>query len=116
MQGYLHRQYAESLADFGMPWELPRAGAWVLMRKLADSPLIDAMGCYPLFQCRNWYELPDELDDLQDQLVSLAVVTDPFGDYTESLLDRAFPEVAQPYKEHFVIKTCNDFAIIVGFS
>ena len=43
----------------------------------------------------------DDLRALTDQLVSLTVVADPFGNFTEDLLRRAF-EVVLPYKQHYV--------------
>lgn len=36
-------------------------------------------------------------------IVSLAVVTDPFGDYREEYLRRCFPDVMFHYKNHFVV-------------
>jgi hypothetical protein len=47
--------------------EIPNAGAW------------DGMGCHPLFVCRDWAELRADLDGLASFLVSITVVTDPFG-------------------------------------
>ena len=36
-------------------------------------------------------------------LESLSLVTDPFGDYTESELHACFPDLVVPFKEHYVI-------------
>ena len=52
--GYLHRLYAESLAEFGEARELAAAGGWILQRPTPVLNLKDAMGCYPLFCCRDW--------------------------------------------------------------
>jgi hypothetical protein len=61
------------------------------------------MGCYPLFSCRDWTQLPKDLDGISEELVSLVLVTDPFGDYTEETLRHTFRDLAQPFKEHFVV-------------
>jgi len=59
------------------------------------------MGCYPLFVCRDWSALEADLADL-DGLVSLSLVSDPFGQYDERDLRRCFPDVLMPFKPHFV--------------
>ena len=59
------------------------------------------MGCYPLFCCHDWTRLREDLDELRDRLVSVTLVTDPFGQYDEPLLRKTF-DVVIPYKEHFV--------------
>ncbi len=63
------------------------------------------MGCYPLFACRDWPQLARDLAALEaeTELISLTVVTDPFGDYELSDLRHAFRDLARPYKEHFVV-------------
>lgn len=103
MTGYSHSLYAESLAEFGDPRELPRCGGWILQRKIPGFSCCDAMGCYPLFVCQDWTALEADLEDLQHELVSLAMVTGPFGNYDEDCLKRCFPEVFFHYKDHFVI-------------
>jgi hypothetical protein len=60
------------------------------------------MGCYPLFTCDKWSELAADLDDLRGELVSLALVADPFGDHDLSMLEGCFEKVV-PFKEHFVV-------------
>jgi len=59
------------------------------------------MGCYPVFSCRRWTHLPLDLPGLADRLVTLVIVTDPFGDATEADLRRCF-DVVLPYKQHYV--------------
>jgi len=100
-QGYLHRAYAESFAEFGRARELPAAGGWILERVIPHTDLTDAMGCYPVFACQDWRGLETDLPRLADDLVSLTIVTDPFGGVTEDGLRRAF-DVVTPYKCHFV--------------
>lgn len=60
------------------------------------------MGCYPLFACDDWSTLDRDLDELGDELVSLALVADPFGDHSPELLQKCFPDRMVPFKEHFV--------------
>ncbi len=99
--GYMHPGHAESLAEFGAPRELPRSGGWLLERTIPGTEARDAMGAYPLFACRDWTGLRTDLDDLQGELVSAALVADPFGRYDRTLLDECFTTVI-PFKEHFV--------------
>jgi hypothetical protein len=101
--GYLHPDYAASLNEFGSPRQLPRSGGWILVREISQSLDRDAMGCYPLFDCQDWSSLHADLDALGDDLVSLALVTDPFGDYDSAYLQHCFKDVVIPFKEHYVI-------------
>jgi hypothetical protein len=104
--GYLHAAYAGSLAEWGTPRLLPKSGAWILKRQVPGTCYIDGMGCYPLFTCRDWSYLSTELSNaeaLVGDLVSLAVVTDPLGNYHVSYLQECFRDVVTPFKEHFVV-------------
>lgn len=103
MTGYSHAGYAQSLSEFGAPRPLPRAGGWLLERPIPNSDARDAMGCYPLFACRSWGRLHEDLTELGDELVSLTLVTDPFGDHDAEQLGRCFPDLVVPFKEHFVV-------------
>lgn len=99
--GYAHPGYAASLAEFGTPVELPRSRGWLLARPIGASGLVDAMGCYPLFDCANWSGLAADLAVCVDKFVSVAIVTDPLGAYSEALLRESFDRVAV-FKQHFV--------------
>jgi hypothetical protein len=112
--GYLHPQYAASLSAFGQPQLLPRSGGWILRRRIPGSQHRDGMGCYPLFACRDWSRLHQDLTAIQGELVSLAVVTDPFGDYDSERLQQCFPERVVPFKEHFVIDLRLDPSVFVS--
>lgn len=101
--GYAHSNYAASLAEFGSPHLLRASGGSILERSIPGSPHRDAMGCYPLFACRDWSQLPDDIENLNEDLVSLVLVTDPFGDYTEESLHHTFKDLVTPFKEHFVV-------------
>lgn len=102
MTGYLHPSYARSLEEFGTPWELARCGGWILRRRIPDTTDEDGMGCYPLFACRDWSRIGEDLEDLRGDLVSVSLVADPFGGYDEAALRKCF-DVVVPYKTHFVV-------------
>ena len=102
MNGYAHAGYAASLAEFGTPRLLPGSGGWILERPIPLTPHRDAMGCYPLFACQDWSRLHADLDTLQDDLVSLAIVADPFGEHDPAYLRACFPDLVVPFKEHMV--------------
>jgi hypothetical protein len=101
--GYLHRTYSEALAEFGSPRQLHGCGGWVLLRRIPGADADDAMGCYPLFVCRDWGKVRGDVDGLADEAVALSLVTDPLGNYSVSELRAIFPDLCRPYKEHFVI-------------
>jgi hypothetical protein len=108
--GYMDRRYAASLMEFGTPQELPKCRGWILRRQIPDSVFFDGMGCYPLFACENWGELIVDLENETGDLISLALVTDPFGCYDEELLRKCFRNVVFPFKEHFIA----DLSIPIG--
>lgn len=99
--GYLDPGYAQSFAEFGVPRELPECGGWILERPIPGSGYRDGMGCYPIFACRDWSRIENDLESLNGDLVSISLVTDPFGDYDIDTLRNCFDFVA-PFKEHFV--------------
>jgi hypothetical protein len=103
MMGYAHADYAASLAEFGEPRLLPESNGWILGRSIRGTPYADAMGCYPLFSCLDWSQLQSDIDGMTGELVSLVLVTDPFGDFTRESLAQTFKDLAAPFKEHFVV-------------
>ncbi len=102
MNGYSHPAYAASLSEFGTPRPLVHSGGWVLERPIPQTTHHDAMGCYPIFTCLNWSELHRDLEELQDDFASLAIVADPFGEYDVSYLQKCFSDRFVPFKEHMV--------------
>jgi hypothetical protein len=72
------------------------------VRGVSDSGDRDASGPYPIFACSDWAALADDIEELRPELVSVSLVTDPFGDYDAAVLERAFPDRAVPFKEHVV--------------
>jgi hypothetical protein len=103
MIGYTSPLYAESMAEFGTRRQLPACGGWVLERPIPRFPYRDAMGCYPLFTCQDWSQLHVDLEEMRDDLITLSLVTDPFGDYDQDYLQRCFKDVVIRFKEHFVV-------------
>lgn len=103
MTGYISPGYAESLTELGIPRELPQCGGWILQRQIPGFSDFDGMGCYPLFACKDWSKLYTDLENIGSELISLSVVTDPFGDYTPAYLNKCFQHIAIPFKEHFIV-------------
>jgi len=103
MTGYMHPDYAKSLAEFGTPRELPQCGGWILERKIKGFAAYDAMGCYPLFCCNDWSKLRADLDELESDLVSLSIVPDPFGSYDSNVLKECFKNVVIHFKDAFIV-------------
>ncbi len=105
LTGYAHPDYARSLSAYGSPRELLRCGGWVLERAIPGTPYRDAMGCYPLFTCRDWSQLKADLDELASDLVSVCLVLDPFGRYAVEEFRECFPDKFLPFKEHYILDT-----------
>ena len=101
--GYLHPLYSQSLREFGEPIELSASKGWALKRLIPGTSRFDCMGCYPLFTCQDWSGLGRDLEYIRDQMVSISLVTDPFGTYNQQELERYFRDVIRPYKEHFIV-------------
>jgi Acetyltransferase (GNAT) domain len=112
-EGYCHRQYAESFAEVGQPLELRNCGGWLLERHIPGSTLRDAMGCYPLFDCCNWPDLPLDLSGLAESLISVSLVVNPFADVAETDLRRWF-DVVIPFKQHYVTDLRRPAADFIG--
>ena len=103
LTGYLNPQYVEAFSEFGTPLYLPNSGGWLLARPIPGTSNRDAMGPYPLFACQDWSKLHKDINNLEEtDLISLVLVTDPFGEYDISLLEKTFP-IVNEYKEHFII-------------
>ncbi len=101
-RAYSHWGYAASLAEFGVPRELPRSGGWLLERAIAGTSQRDLMGPYPIFACADWSGLAADVEQFGDSRVSLVLVPDPLADVDASELERAFPGRVQPFKRHLI--------------
>jgi len=111
MKGYLHPLYAQSFSAIGTPIFLPKSKSWLIKRQIPGTPYFDAMGPYPLFTCENWNRLNEDIESLDDQLVSLSLVTDPFLNIKYESLKKIFP-ICYPFKDHFI----TDFSQPLEFS
>lgn len=100
--GYLHASYARSLFEFGRPHCLSASGGWILERDIPNSDYQDAMGCYPLFACRDWSKLCSDVEALGSRLISLTLVTDPFAAREVRQLEACFDGVVH-FKDHHVV-------------
>jgi len=103
MTGYLHQDYANSLSEFGTPVYLPHSRGWILKRHIPGTFYHDAMGCYPIFMCRDWSRFHMDLAEIDERFVTLTLVTDPFGSYDINHLRKCFDDFVKPFKEHYVI-------------
>lgn len=74
MTGYLHANYARSLAELGRPRELSHSRGWILERDVPRGTERDGMGLYPLFTCLDWSGLPHDLEELRDDIVSVGLL------------------------------------------
>lgn len=99
--GYEHPGYAASLSEFGTILRLPRSGGWALRRPIEGSRQSDLIGPYPLFFCKDWSGLPQDLADLASTAVSFSMVTDPFANLEFEFLKSCF-DVVMPFKKHFI--------------
>jgi len=101
--GYAHGDYAAALGDWGVPRHLPSCGGWILLQPIKNTDLLDARGCYPIFACRDWPSLGKDLEALGQDIISLMIVADPFGNFELPELQRCFPDLCRYYKAHFVV-------------
>ena len=102
-ESYLHTDYAKSFGEDFFDIRLEHSQGIILKRKIPKFELYDAIGTYPLFFCDDWTNLHSDLESNQHDLVSLVVVTDPFGKYEMACLENCFNTLVIPFKEHFVI-------------
>jgi Acetyltransferase (GNAT) domain len=102
MTGYRSREYARSLGGWGEVLALDGCGGHVLLRQVRNSVWRDGTGCYPIFSCRRWSALEDDVKQLPPDLISLTLVTDPFCPLAEPELRQIF-RVVRPMGEHYIV-------------
>ncbi len=112
MNGYLNRKYAESLYEFGKPIYLPNCKGWILKRQIPGTEFYDAMGCYPLFVCKDWSKLHLDLESIDKEIISLSIVTDPHGDYDYEQLKTSF-DIFYHFKNHYISVLSDPIDMIV---
>lgn len=107
--GYLAPAYAAALSEFGRPLVLPLSGGHLLARPVParasrDRDRADAMSCYPILQCVDWTALGDDLAALaESSLVTVTAITDPLAAVPASDLTDWFPDLARPFKRHYLV-------------
>jgi hypothetical protein len=112
--GYLHSAYARALAESGTPSALAASGAWVIERTIPGADVCDAMGPYPIFACRQWTGLAEDLATLGRRVIAVSLVADPFGGYEPKNLRALFPDLCRPYKDHLVVDLRASLSLPVG--
>jgi hypothetical protein len=108
IEGYSHPLYAHSLDEFGTPFLLQHSEGWLLEREIPGTVLQDLMGCYPIFSCQDWQGLARDIKEITNRYVSLVLVTDPFQDIEVSKLQEIFPDLAKPFKQHYIVDLMQD--------
>lgn len=101
MPGYSSEAYAGALIEIGRPLELPRSGGWLLVRSIPGTSFFDAVGVYPLFCCKDWHGLAEDLRYLASEIVSVSLVADSASEVRHELLQACFPDACFRYKDHY---------------
>lgn len=101
--GYASLAYAQALPQMGQPLRLPTSEAWLLQQEIDATGYMDVRGAYPLFCCADWQNLQVDLAALDESIAAVSLVTDPFGQYDEALLQKCFPDRAFRFKTHYLV-------------
>lgn len=109
--GYAEEAYVASLAEFGVPLRLGRSGGRVLGRPIPATRHRDLVGPYPLFGCRDWMALADDVAAIGTEFVSVVLVADPLGGADPATLRTAFPHHLTVFKWHAVRDFAAPFAL-----
>ena len=80
----------------------------MLEHPIAGSAHTDARGPYPLFQCADWGRLENDLADPPRPWVTLTLVLDPFADLDAHTSRSLFPDLAIPFKTHYIVDLSGD--------
>jgi len=112
--GYLHRKYAESFAEIGEPIYLLGCGGWLIKRRIGDLERYDAMGLYPIFTCKDWHKLKDDIDDLSKDLISLSLMIDAAAAISFDELKKIFPDKIILFKKHFLVDFRQDWQYTIS--
>jgi hypothetical protein len=101
---YRHPLYAKAFAYDYEALYLKEADTYVLLRPIAGTAYVDAMGVYPLCPMNADADIEKDFATLrQRNAISLVFITDPFFHLDLEDAQRHF-DSARPFKEHFV---CN---------
>ncbi len=113
LSGYCHSCYASSFCELGKPRELIACGGWIIERNIPGTSYFDGMGCYPLFTCKKWNKIHEDLLVIGADIVSVSMVTDPFGSFDRTYLEQNF-NIVIPYKNHLVADIRQDMDIFIN--
>ena len=100
--GYQHSLYAQSFSEIGIPIFLPKSKGWLIKRQILNTSYFDAMGPYPLFFCKDWGLLIEDLEALKEQIVSVSLVISPFSVLPQEDFKRYFDQF-HTYKAHYIL-------------
>ena len=112
--GYRHPLYAISLKSWGKALEMSMSRGTVLDRRIPNTNYCDLTNCYPFFCCDNWAKLNEDIATLNNDAVSICLVTDPFANLTIDKLDRIFPDACYLFKKHFVANLGRPASFVVS--
>lgn len=102
LSGYQSAHYAATLSWLGSPQHLTKSGGYVLIRSIPSTEFSDAIGCYPFFSCQHWRHLREDIANQLQHVVSVTIVTDPFGEDSHAELAGCFDFVV-PFKRHAIV-------------
>jgi len=110
---YAEPRYASSLHELGESCELALCGGWILVRKIPGSRYRNAIGCCPLFACRDWTKLHKDLEQVNLDFVSLTVVTDPLAGVAPAYLEQCFG-VFRPFDIRYLVDLSYPLRSFIG--
>ena len=101
-EGYIHPLYAESFSDIGTPLYLPKSKGWLIKRQIPGTNDFDAMGPYPLFFCERWDLLIEDIQSLENEVVTVTMVIPPLFSFPHERFQHLF-ELFRAYKCHYIL-------------
>lgn len=104
VEGYLNPLYVQSFSEIGEPIFLPRSKGWLVKRQIPGTKYFDAMGPYPLFFCERWDQLPNDLEEIRDEILSFSFVIGPFEEFNFEDYKSYF-DICRLYKKHYIYDT-----------
>ncbi len=108
--GYASRLYAESLR-IGKPVLLKQSGGYLIERNFPSkngATDYDLTGPYPVYSCKNWSRLSDDIHSLEKHNISVSLVTDPFFDCDIDYLETIFTDKFVLFKKHYIVNLSED--------
>ncbi|KJV05348.1 GNAT family N-acetyltransferase [Methylocucumis oryzae] len=109
ISGYYHQKYAEAFADLGKSLPLHLANGWLLQKNIPNTEYYDVTSCYPFLCCQHWDKLALDLAELNEQNVSLTIVTDPMAAFRHQDMVELF-DMFKLYKQHYIVDLTSNYA------